>query len=106
MQGLTVNILQVKNQELETIFKLRDNFHDVIWNLWNLTRTNESVVSRETFNEIGQIYFKDLIKAVFKAYRNQFINDRHLLNQTDGDEILWTYANSIFFSVTVITTIG
>uniref|UniRef100_A0A0N5ALA9 Ion channel n=1 Tax=Syphacia muris TaxID=451379 RepID=A0A0N5ALA9_9BILA len=100
------NEQKVKNQELETIFKLRDNFHDMIWNLWNLTKTNESVVSRETFNEIGQIYFKDLVKAVFQAFRNQFINDRHLLNQTNGDEMLWTYANSVFFSVTVITTIG
>lgn len=24
------------------------------------------------------------------AYRNQFINERHLLNRTRGDEMMWT----------------
>uniref|UniRef100_F1L2H2 TWiK family of potassium channels protein 7 n=1 Tax=Ascaris suum TaxID=6253 RepID=F1L2H2_ASCSU len=97
------NELQTKDKELWTIFGLRDNFHDTIW---NLTVAGDSLISRESFNGIGQEYFEALVTSMFDAYRNQFINERHLLNRTKGDEMLWTYANSIFFATTVITTIG
>ncbi|KHN70643.1 TWiK family of potassium channels protein 7 [Toxocara canis] len=97
------NELQTKDRELRTIFGLRDSFHDTIW---NLTIAGDSLISRESFNGIGQEYFEALVTSMFDAYRNQFINERHLLNRTRGDEMLWTYANSIFFATTVITTIG
>uniref|UniRef100_A0A914RVB6 Uncharacterized protein n=1 Tax=Parascaris equorum TaxID=6256 RepID=A0A914RVB6_PAREQ len=97
------NWLQTKDKELRTIFGLRDNFHDTIW---NLTVASDSLISHESFNSIGQEYFEALVTSMFDAYRNQFINERHLLNRTKGDEMLWTYANSIFFATTVITTIG
>ena len=75
-------------------------------NVWNLTHSPDTVISRESFNGIGQEYFEHLVVTMFAAYRNQFINERHLLNRTKGEERLWTYANSVFFSTTVITTIG
>lgn len=87
---------------MRTIFGLRDAFHE---NIWNLTHA-DNVISREVFNGIGQEYFEKLVSNIFSAYRNQFINERHLLNITKGDEMLWTYVNSIFFATTVVTTIG
>uniref|UniRef100_A0A1I7ZJX8 Ion_trans_2 domain-containing protein n=1 Tax=Steinernema glaseri TaxID=37863 RepID=A0A1I7ZJX8_9BILA len=95
--------MKTREHELNTIFGLRDTFHD---NIWNLTRAGDNVISRESFNSIGQEYFEKLVTSMFTAYRNQFINERHLLNKTDGEELLWTYSNSIFFATTVITTIG
>lgn len=88
---------------MRTIFGLRDAFHE---NIWNLTWAKDTVITRETFNGIGQEYFEKLVTNIFSAYRNQFINERHLLNITNGDEMLWTYVNSIFFATTVVTTIG
>lgn len=43
---------------------------------------------------------------MFISYRNQFINEKHILNETKGQELLWTFPNSVFFATTVITTIG
>lgn len=95
--------LKVKNREINTIFELRNFFHE---NIWNLTHSNDNIISQESFNAIGQEYFEKLVVNIFSAYRNQFINEKHLLNGTDSDEMLWTYANSVFFATTVVTTIG
>ena len=95
--------LESKDRELRTIFTLRDNFQD---NVWNLTHSTDTVISRESFNGIGQEYFERLVEAIFVSYRNQFITERHLLNRTKGDERLWTYPNSVFFATAVVSTIG
>ncbi|TMS36440.1 hypothetical protein L596_003602 [Steinernema carpocapsae] len=87
--------METREHEIRTIFGLRDSFHD---NIWNLTRGNDNIISRESFNSIGQEYFERLVTTIFSAYRK--------LNRTDGEELLWTYSNSIFFATTVITTIG
>ena len=63
-------------------------------------------ISREAFNSINQEYFEQLVQNIFISYRNQFINENHLLNRTKRAGLLWTYPNSIFFATTVITTIG
>lgn len=93
-----------KHRELTTIFALRDNFHDKIW---NLTHSNDTVISRESFNGIGQEYFENLVTEMFTSYRNQFITEKHLLNRTTkNDELLWTFSNSVFFATAVVSTIG
>ncbi|KAI1729823.1 ion channel domain-containing protein [Ditylenchus destructor] len=97
------NELLTKDREIRTIFELRDAFHE---NIWNLTHSIDTVISQESFNGIGQEYFEKLVTAIFSAYRNQFINERHLLNTTTDDEMLWTYVRSVFFATTVVTTIG
>ncbi|VDK29713.1 unnamed protein product [Gongylonema pulchrum] len=97
------NEVETRDRELRTIFGLRRDFHDMIW---NLTVAGDSLFTRESFDLLGQQYFESLVLAMFEAYRNQFVNEKHLLNQTNGDAMLWTYANSIFFATTVITTIG
>ncbi|VDL70844.1 unnamed protein product [Nippostrongylus brasiliensis] len=67
---------------------------------------NDNRISREAFNSINQEYFEQLVKNIFISYRNQYINENHLVNKTKGEGLLWTYPNSIFFATTVITTIG
>ncbi|KAI6202404.1 TWiK family of potassium channels protein 7 [Aphelenchoides besseyi] len=94
---------QTKNYEIQTILGLRDQFQESIW---NLTHNSDTIISRETFNGLGQEYFEKLVTEIFNAYRNQFITNMHLLNETSADEHLWTYPNSVFFATTVITTIG
>lgn len=74
--------------------------------VWNLTISGDTLFTRESFELLGQQYFESLVISMFDAYRNQFVNEKHLLNSTNGDAMLWTYANSIFFATTVITTIG
>lgn len=88
---------------MRAIFGLRKDFHDMIW---NLTVGGDSFFTRESLDLLGEQYFESLVLAMFEAYRNQFVNENHLLNKTNGDAMLWTYANSIFFATTVITTIG
>uniref|UniRef100_A0A914CFY7 TWiK family of potassium channels protein 7 n=1 Tax=Acrobeloides nanus TaxID=290746 RepID=A0A914CFY7_9BILA len=97
------NEIKTKEKELRTIFTLRDNFHE---NIWNLTHSADTVFNRESFNIVGQEYFEKLVELIFDAYRNQFIDQRHLLNKTEGNDMLWTFANSVFFATTVVTTIG
>lgn len=94
---------QTKNNEIATILGLRDQFQESIW---NLTHNPDTVISRETFNGLGQEYFEKLVTEIFNAYKNQFITNNHLLNVTSADEHLWTYTNSVLFATTVITTIG
>ncbi|MFH4975503.1 hypothetical protein AB6A40_002212 [Gnathostoma spinigerum] len=96
------NELQTRDEELRKLFGIRDDFHESVWNL----TIADGLKNREALVGLGQAYFESLVSHVFDAYRNQFINERHLLNRTKGDEMLWTYANSIFFATTVITTIG
>ncbi|XGW33633.1 hypothetical protein V3C99_017775 [Haemonchus contortus] len=97
------NELVQRDYELRTIFGLRDDFQD---HIWNITQDVDNRISREAFNSINQEYFEQLVKNIFISYRNQFINEHHLMNKTKGEGLLWTYPNSIFFATTVITTIG
>ncbi|KAI6171137.1 TWiK family of potassium channels protein 7 [Aphelenchoides bicaudatus] len=97
------NEIITKNNEIATILGLRDQFQESIW---NLTHNPDTVISRETFNGLGQEYFERLVTEIFNAYKNQFITNMHLLNVTSADEHLWTYPNSVLFATTVITTIG
>ncbi|WKY16714.1 hypothetical protein Q1695_001383 [Nippostrongylus brasiliensis] len=97
------NELVQRDFELRTIFGLRDDFQD---HIWNITQDNDNRISREAFNSINQEYFEQLVKNIFISYRNQYINENHLVNKTKGEGLLWTYPNSIFFATTVITTIG
>lgn len=97
------NELAQRDNELRTIFGLRDDFQD---HIWNITQDIDNRISREAFNSINQEYFEQLVKNIFISYRNQFINENHLTNSTKGEGLLWTYPNSIFFATTVITTIG
>ncbi|RCN26792.1 Ion channel [Ancylostoma caninum] len=97
------NELVQRDYELRTIFGLRDDFQD---HIWNITQDIDNRISREAFNSINQEYFEQLVKNIFVSYRNQFINENHLMNKTNGEGLLWTYPNSIFFATTVITTIG
>ncbi|VDP07265.1 unnamed protein product [Heligmosomoides polygyrus] len=96
------NELAQRDNELRTIFGLRDDFQD---HIWNITQDIDNRISREAFNSINQEYFEQLVKNIFISYRNQFINENHLTNSTKGEGLLWTYPNSIFFATTVITTI-
>ncbi|KAL3982202.1 Ion channel family protein [Acanthocheilonema viteae] len=97
------NEVETRDRELRAIFGLRNDFHDMVW---NLTVDSNSLFTRESLDLLGEQYFEALVLAMFEAYRNQFVNENHLLNKTNGDAMLWTYANSIFFATTVITTIG
>ncbi|VDM58909.1 unnamed protein product [Angiostrongylus costaricensis] len=97
------NELVQRDYELRTIFGLRDDFQD---HIWNITQDDDNRISRDAFNSINQEYFEQLVKNIFISYRNQFINENHLTNKTKGEDLLWTYPNSIFFATTVITTIG
>uniref|UniRef100_A0A1I8BUE5 Ion_trans_2 domain-containing protein n=1 Tax=Meloidogyne hapla TaxID=6305 RepID=A0A1I8BUE5_MELHA len=93
-----------RDKEMRELLALRDHFHDTIW---NLTQSDESVISQDSFYGIGREYFDKLVLRTFEACRNQFTNERHLLNKTrETTELLWTYTNSLFFATTVITTIG
>uniref|UniRef100_A0A1I7X7W0 Ion_trans_2 domain-containing protein n=1 Tax=Heterorhabditis bacteriophora TaxID=37862 RepID=A0A1I7X7W0_HETBA len=97
------NELLQRDIELTTIFGLRDDFQN---HIWNITQDVDNRISREAFNSINQEYFEQLVRNIFISYRNQFINENHLTNKTKGGGLLWTFPNSIFFATTVITTIG
>nr|CAD2167717.1 unnamed protein product [Meloidogyne enterolobii] len=98
------NEVLTRDKEMRELLALRDHFHDTIW---NLTQSDESVISQDSFYGIGREYFDKLVLRTFEACRNQFTNERHLLNKTrETTELLWTYTNSLFFATTVITTIG
>lgn len=56
---------------------------------------NHSCVSDEKFQQ--------LVKVIITAYKNGYI----VTNDTEEDhESTWSYYNSIFFSATIVTTIG
>ncbi len=56
---------------------------------------NHSCVSDEKFQQ--------LVNVIITAYKNGYI----VTNDTDEDnESIWSYYNSIFFSATIVTTIG
>ncbi|CAI5455064.1 unnamed protein product [Caenorhabditis angaria] len=97
------NELLAREAELTKIFGLRDEFQD---HIWNITQDVDNRISREAFNSINQEYYEQLVKSIWISYRNQYINEHHLLNNTAKAGLLWTYPNSMFFAATVITTIG
>ncbi|VDM76829.1 unnamed protein product [Strongylus vulgaris] len=92
------NELVQRDYELRTIFGLRDDFQD---HIWNITQDVDNRISREAFNSINQEYFEQLVKNIFVSYRNQFINENHLLNKTRGGGLLWTYPNNPFKKVSL-----
>ena len=38
--------------------------------------------------------------------RKHYVTDRHILNETKGEEMLWSFTNSLRFAFSVVTTIG
>ncbi|CAJ0566590.1 unnamed protein product, partial [Mesorhabditis spiculigera] len=97
------NELIQRDIELKRILGTWDDFQD---HIWNITQDVDNRISREAFNTINQEYFRKLVNYIFVSYHNQYINARHILNETRGEELLWTFPNSVFFATTVITTIG
>ncbi|KAI6174743.1 TWiK family of potassium channels protein 7 [Aphelenchoides fujianensis] len=53
------NEIITKNYEIQTILGLRDQFQESIW---NLTHNSDTVISRETFNGLGQEYFEKMVR--------------------------------------------
>ncbi|CAJ0947085.1 unnamed protein product, partial [Mesorhabditis belari] len=97
------NELVQREFELNRILGTWQDFQD---HIWNITQDVDNRISREAFNTINQEYFRKLINFTFISYHNQYITARHILNETRGEELLWTFPNSVFFATTVITTIG
>jgi hypothetical protein len=48
------NEVLTRDREMRELLALRDHFQDTIW---NLTHSEENVISRESFNSIGREYF-------------------------------------------------
>lgn len=91
------NELETRQRNLVTIALQRQSFLD---RMWNLSHTMDP----EKWRQLAFEGIDNITQTLFEAFDTQFINAHHLNNFTNSDT--WTFTNAIFFTSTLLTTIG
>ncbi|VDD90262.1 unnamed protein product [Enterobius vermicularis] len=73
-------------------------------NMWKLI--NNVTVSKEEIEERAQFYVDGATKLLFQAYDTDFITANHLSKRHSDIQRTWTLTNAIFFTTTLLTSIG
>lgn len=88
-----------KREQLDRIYERQERFVTTLLELVNRNETN-----REVWQEIADNHLRNLSDYFFNAYEKLFLTADEI--KYDKPVELWTFSTSIFFAVSVVTTIG
>ena len=71
--------------------------------MWNYAR-KESNIDKGMWKHLGRQHMQNISDELFFAYEKVFLTAAEV-RKNDTNEI-WSFSTSIFFAVTVVTTIG
>ncbi|KAI6176719.1 TWiK family of potassium channels protein 7 [Aphelenchoides bicaudatus] len=96
------NELATRAQGVEEIKAHRDEMLNHLWML-----VNDQTMSRNQVEQVAANYIDNATRILFEAFDTHYISAAHLQNtNTTGVENSWTLTTSIFFTTTLLTTIG
>ncbi|VDK58719.1 unnamed protein product [Anisakis simplex] len=88
-----------KRRQLDMIYKREDEFVNSLFTLAMLNETR-----REVWTEVARHHMHNMSDHLFSAFEKFFLTSAEV-RANDTIEI-WSFSTSIFFAVTVVTTIG
>lgn len=82
--------------------KIMDRFLETMWN------NSKEGMDQESWKEVGRTKMDDMTRTLFAAFDTHFVTSKSLKNNSDSqsEDRLWTYTTAIFFTTTLLTTIG
>uniref|UniRef100_A0A0N5ATQ7 Ion channel n=1 Tax=Syphacia muris TaxID=451379 RepID=A0A0N5ATQ7_9BILA len=95
------NEVEIRERNIKLIDQHRQK---MLSNMWELI--NNTTVSKEEVEKKAQFYVDGATKLLFQAYDTDFITAHHLSNPNDDVHRTWTITNAIFFTATLLTSIG
>lgn len=90
---------QIRNTTLHSIWSERDRILEQMWH----SIKQDHTLTLERFKEKGVKELEDLEEMLFQAYEGRLIEYPDIRG---ADRRVWTFAMSIFFAATVVTSIG
>lgn len=87
-----------KNKSVQKINEIQSNFLEFLWNL-----TTDININETQFAGVAVVELDRVLEATFKAFEGGVTADDISNNSVT---LAWTYYSAVFFSTTVITTIG
>uniref|UniRef100_A0A2K6WHJ1 Potassium channel domain-containing protein n=1 Tax=Onchocerca volvulus TaxID=6282 RepID=A0A2K6WHJ1_ONCVO len=102
------NEIAVRRESLRDISAQRKLMLDELWVMLN----NESV-SDEEIERLANLHVNNVTQVLFEAFNTRYISASHLQssNETSSiefteEECKWTFTTALFFTTTLLTTIG
>lgn len=75
---------------------------DMLQRLWNMTESLNILFPKKWMNECSAV-LREFQRDIYEAVKDKGWDGSDEVNETN---LQWTYAGSLLYSVTVITTIG
>ncbi|CAD5215938.1 unnamed protein product [Bursaphelenchus okinawaensis] len=91
------------NIRRENLYLINKQKEEMLRSLWNEMKANN--LSREEVNMLAMSYIDESTRILFDAFDTHFITGVHLRNKS-AVENSWTVTTAIFFTTTLLTTIG
>ncbi|OZC11710.1 Ion channel [Onchocerca flexuosa] len=102
------NEIAVRRESLRDISAQRKLMLDELWVMLN----NESV-SDEEIERLANLHVNNVTQVLFEAFNTRYISASHLQSSTETssvefveEECKWTFTTALFFTTTLLTTIG
>ncbi len=93
--------ISVTNSTVNNIFHLQDNLKDLLWSM-----AKSENVSEDFWKETADEKIMEILQKVHWAFTKDYLKPVDLERGLEAHKVKWTFAASIFFSWTAITTIG
>ncbi|VDN55130.1 unnamed protein product [Dracunculus medinensis] len=95
------NEIQVRKMNLQKIDHYRKYMLNELWIMVNDNSTSDEEVERLTMVHLDRV-----TRLLFDAFDTHFITSSHLNEFANDDECTWTLTTALFFTTTLLTTIG
>ncbi|CAI5445723.1 unnamed protein product [Caenorhabditis angaria] len=95
-----------QKSKLEQLKKIYSTQNQFVENLLQLAQLNNGtqLQRRDEWEKLAQIHMHNMSDQLFVAFEKYFLTSTEVKLNTTNE--IWTFSSSIFFAVTVVTTIG
>uniref|UniRef100_A0A915D9N6 Potassium channel domain-containing protein n=1 Tax=Ditylenchus dipsaci TaxID=166011 RepID=A0A915D9N6_9BILA len=94
------NEISTKRHQLDMIYKRQEEFVSALLSLAASNHTSE----RNNWAELARMHMHDMSDQLFVSFEKYFLTANEVKLNTTIE--IWTFSTAVFFSVTVVTTIG
>ncbi|TKR77323.1 hypothetical protein L596_018320 [Steinernema carpocapsae] len=95
------NEIEVRRSSLVDINRQTNLMLDSLWNVMNDNRTTEA-----QFMEMATTHIDNVTRILFEAFDTHYISSVHLRDPNSEMFHTWTMSTALFFTATLLTTIG
>ncbi|CAD6190324.1 unnamed protein product [Caenorhabditis auriculariae] len=92
--------MAVREKNIRRFIEHKNTMMDELWEL------REAGVSQDFLDALAVQYVDNVTRILFEAFDTHFIGARHLRPGGENEEHSWTFITALFFTATLLTTIG